>query len=138
MLGCKEQENTKPELKDIAELSNTVIGVSEKDGDVVTVTDQSILKAGQQLLKDTGLDIETKSYQMIEIDNKKYLRIFSTYNYVTTLELMVDTDNNLVTGNTACTSKVKASGEGCLPNGDYCTASKDGGDAEECVRTTTA
>lgn len=84
----------------------------------------------------------SKSANVLEIEDKKYLRFYSNGGKVSTLELIVNENGKVLLGSTICESTACASGGGCVPDGLYCTSCKipgagpqhPGGD---CKRTTT-
>lgn len=104
----------------------------------VVVSKQDILKYAEVALKDTKLNLIPQDYQIISENGKKYLRILSNDNYVSTVELTLE-GNNYKVANTVCTSTVCASGGGCIPDGNYCTPCKfsNGLPSSDCTRTTT-
>ena len=111
---------------------------AEENGSLkLLVTENSILKSAKRFSTKIGQEINPQSLSIETINGKKFLRIFNEDNTVSTVELMLDDLNIYSTGGTICKSKPNAPGEGCVPNGEYCTpTSKGTGSGEFCERTT--
>jgi hypothetical protein len=145
MLASCEKENGNTNLKvvDIETLAESKIG-KDFDGEFkFTATEASILKAFDVLLNThNDKPLIPESVKVETIDSQKYLRIYSKNNFVSTIRLILDSDNNYVTQNTVCTFAAYASGGGCIPDSDgvYCTPCKigvNGNLSGDCSRTTT-
>lgn len=114
------------------------IGI-DKNGDFeFIVAENTILKAVREYSMKFDLNIEPQSIKVIDLDDKKYLRIYSKDDYVSTVALVLDNLNNYRVDKTVCTSIACASGGGCIPNGSYCTECYgSNGLKGDCKRTTT-
>ena len=121
-------------------LTNSPIG-ELVDGKIkIEVSKAQILNAFENFISQNHLENEKPlDVKVITLDNKKYLRIYSEKNEVSTLELIAE-NNVLRTGSTVCTSTACASGGGCVPDGQYCTECRTGVNGSlkgDCTRTTT-
>jgi hypothetical protein len=105
----------------------------------VVVAKEDVLLYAEEALKDSGLNLKPKNFKIIDENNKKYLRIYSNDNYVSTVELTLENGVYKV-AKVVCTSQVCASGGGCVPDGEYCTPCKysNGASSSDCTRTSTA
>lgn len=114
------------------------IAVSKGTDLEVVVEKVDVLFYAEEALKDTGFNLKPKDFKIIDQNNKKYLRIYSNDDYVSTVELILENGSYKI-AKTVCTSKVCASGGGCIPNGDYCTACEyaKGTPSTDCTRTRT-
>lgn len=119
-------------------LTNSKIGF-EKDGEIVLgVSNGLIMKEFKKLVTKSGLELKLQSFEVVSIDNNKYLRFYSEGDNVSTIALIKDDNGNYRTGSTVCKSKACASGGGCVPNGLYCTECKwPNGNPGDCERITT-
>jgi hypothetical protein len=129
----------KVELKKMVSFEDAEVGVLQDETPVILVSKKQILMFAEETLKDTKLNLKPFDYKIIDENNKKYLRIYSNDNYVSTIELVVTDSNVLRTGKTVCTSTACASSGGCIPDGSYCTPCIDPrtqGQPGDCVRTT--
>ncbi|MDO5656665.1 MAG: hypothetical protein Q4G27_11065 [Flavobacteriaceae bacterium] len=114
-------------------INQGIIGKYTNGQIVLDYSSDDMLEIFEQDLMDIYNETKPVSVKVIEINNKDYLRFFNNDETVSTIELF--TENNIVyTGKTVCTSKICASGGGCIPDGEYCTKCEKL--AEDCVRTT--
>lgn len=113
------------------------IGIVENGEFKITVPDEEIMRAAKKFSDKFKLELNPISVKVIEIDQKKYIRVFSPDNYVTTIEIISD-GSSLKLGETLCSSTVCASGGGCVPDGQYCTKClyANGANSGDCSRTT--
>lgn len=133
-LKPSSSENVSSEMGDF---TYSKIAVEENGTLKLLVTENSILKSAKRFSTKIGQDMNPQSLSIETILGKKFLRIFNDDNTVSTVELTLDNANLYSTGGTICRSKPNSPGEGCVPQGEYCTpASKGTGSDEFCERTT--
>ena len=143
IVSCDNETDNIQESSDVTNekmdsFINSNIGIDKNGQFEFTVAENTILKAVKEYSNTFDLDIEPQSIKIIDIDAKKYLRIYSKNNYVSTVALVLDNQNNYRVDKTVCTSKACASGGGCIPNGSYCTECYgSNGLKGDCKRTTT-
>tara|TARA_R110002051_G_C8500837_1_gene464737 strand:- start:137 stop:643 length:507 start_codon:yes stop_codon:yes gene_type:complete len=124
----------------------TLVGskiATEKNGKIIlNVSDERILETFKKFNTTNNLQLEPKSFKVINVDGNNYIRFYNKNNQVSTISLIKGNDNYYTTGSTVCTSTACASGGGCIPNGDYCTKCRPegtppGSPDRDCTRTTT-
>ena len=126
-------------LPSVDEISLTTVGVLHKGSFEFTVSEASFLNALTAKARTLGLQLTPSSLKIIEIGDKKYLRVYSNDNFVSTFALDLDEAGIYSTGATMCTSQTTY-GEACLPEGMQCKKFIDEyGDTSEadCIRSTT-
>lgn len=116
-------QDHKPE---VVKFHGSEIGMMENGKLVFNKSKKSILKSFQNLPGIAELKLTPERLEVVEIDGKSYLRIYSNNNYVSTTEIIMGDPNSKFhpiaeIGGTTCTSTDCASGGGCIPEGDYCT-----------------
>ena len=146
--SCETEDNNKDTNVSVMDLEldfdhliNRKIG-HEVNGEVkLGVSKDKVMSAFKDFVLKTDLDLEPESFEIISIDNTNYLRFYSKNHQASTIELIIDTDNQFRTGTTVCTSSACSSCCGCVPNGTYCTKCKPQGNDSpiegDCKRTTT-
>ncbi|MEO0468642.1 MAG: hypothetical protein AAF206_03405 [Bacteroidota bacterium] len=110
----------------------------------LTIEQGAILAAAQEIDVVQRLQLIPQEAKITEIDGKHYLRIFSSEDYISTMELIADPASPLgfVAADVICSSSDCASGGGCIPDGQYCTKCVVGQDwwgndkYGDCDRTT--
>lgn len=113
-------------------ITNNDVGYIQ-DGKVeLGVSDEKILSVFKDFIEESNLEFETKSFEVITIDDKNYLRFYGKNNMASTIALVKGDNDILKTGKTVCTSDYCASCCGCVPDGLYCTECPG-----DCKRTTT-
>lgn len=137
----ENKKETKIEApKQMKSLTNSQIGSEENGKLKLFFNEEQLLQVAREFILLNDLDIEPEYVNILEIDQKKYLRIYSKNDFVSTVELLLNTSTSTYwTGNTVCTSSQCASEGGCLPNGDYCTECRTGVDGNlkgDCKRST--
>lgn len=95
----------------------------ENDEKTISVSNSKLIETFKEFVAENNLKIEPLYHKIESIDGKNYLRIYSKDNYVSTVDLIKTnlTNRQITIGKTVCTSKICATGGGCIPNGDYCT-----------------
>ncbi len=137
-----EKQLKAAKLEKMSSFQNAEIGIIEDGNLEILVSKNQILTFAKEALKDTKLNLKPIDYKVIEVDNIKYIKIFSNDNYVSTAELLINENGVLKVGKTVCTSTACASGGGCIPNGSYCTSCTPPNapglpGSGNCTRTTT-
>ena len=150
IFSCENSEtsNESAALKldsDFTKLTGSVLSFTEQ-GVEVTVSDSKLMSTFKNFVIQNDLDSEPLYHKIVSIDGKNYLRFYSKDNYVSTIDLIEtnsETGKKIIElGSTVCTSEACASGGGCVPNGDYCTAcippntQPGSGITGECKRST--
>ena len=145
--SCENDRNdvvaSTSKLINIEKFTETEIG-NEVNGEFhFTATKTSILKTFKDLVQvdSENRPLEPQSIKIETIDGKKFLRILSKNNYVSTVELVLKPNYKYYTQSTVCSSTACASGGGCIPDGSYCTPCRVGINGSlrgDCTRTTTA
>ncbi len=138
-----EKENTNLETFNFDSLTKSKIAV-EKNGKLeLNVKKENLLNAYKDFNETYGNDVKVKSFKLIEVDSKPYLRFFNEDETVSTIAINKTENGYYVTGTTVCKSKKCASGGGCIPNGEYCTKCRPEGTPPgapdgDCERTTSS
>lgn len=143
--GDSTQDNSAADFNNIklekmTAFQNAEIGILKSDEVKILASKSDILSLAKEDLKDTGLNLEPYDYKIENINDVKYIRVYSNDNYVSTAELILNENGVYKVGKTVCTSKACASGGGCIPSGNYCTGCTPPsapGVSGDCVRTTT-
>lgn len=120
------------------ELTNSAIGYDNEGKVELGVTGQKIMETFILYSKFHNSELTPKSFEIIEIDELHYLRFFSEDDIVSTIALVKDENDQYVTGRTICETVRCASGEGCIPDGEYCTKCEINGTLGDCKRTTSS
>jgi len=140
--SCEEKfrfTSSTEELPSVDEISLTTVGKLHKGTFEFTISQTSFLNAFSGKARTLGLQLSPSSLSVIEIGDKKYLRVYSDDNYVSTFALNLDDAGVFSTGATMCTSQTTF-GEACIPEGMQCKKFVDEyGDTSQadCVRSTT-
>ncbi len=119
------------------EITNSTVGYENNEEVIFAVSKELILEKFIEFAKENNIDIIPTSFEVIEIEGKKYLRFYGDHT-ASTIALFKDRNNKYITGSTICTSSACAFGGGCLPEGKFCTACKPKeGNSYDCLKTTT-
>ena len=136
--SCQSEDR---EITDTTDSSNKIeslnlseIGTKKGNDIVLNVSKEMLLEVFRADSKRYMLEINPVSCKIEKINEKDYLRFYNEDDTVSTIELLVDRNGNVTTGSTICTSKICATGGGCVPDGQYCTKCEAAG--EDCLRTT--
>lgn len=132
--GDNEITNTTDRSNKIERLNLSEIGTKKGNDIVLNVSKEMLLEVFRADSKRYMLEINPVSCKIEKINEKDYLRFYNEDDTVSTIELLVDRNGNVTTGSTICTSKICATGGGCVPDGQYCT--KCEAEGEDCLRTT--
>lgn len=142
--ACEEEQAVDPsnnsvELTKVIEfnnLTNSTIGF-EKDGKVkLQVSDERIMSIFRKFVSMYQVELKPRSFEVLKIGENNYLRFYSDNDQVSTIALLKDENNEFQTGSTICVSKASDTGDGCLPDGLYCTKSKVSESKDDCKRIT--
>lgn len=145
-MSCENENNSNVvnnyEFEDtFKSIIGSKIGIFDNGKINLKVPDEKILKSFNDFNLKYDINKNYSSLEVFTVNDKNYIRFFSDDNYVSTVALLLDDNNTVITGNTVCTSEACATGGGCIPNGDYCTPCKPQGDDSpavgDCKRTTT-
>lgn len=143
--ACQTEDNKEEAVSsnlettfEFKELTNSAIGI-EKDGKIeLRVSNEKLMSTFTKFTKTHSPDLKPVSFEVLEIDNKSYLRYYSEDNMVSTIALIKGEDNQYRTEGTVCETRACASGGGCVPDGLYCTECTIGGGLPgDCKRITT-
>jgi hypothetical protein len=119
-------------------VGNTVAYLDSNNAIKLGVSNTEIMKSFNNYSNMLDLGFKAHSLELLEIENKHYLRFYNDDKSVSTVALINDklTTNTMKIGGTVCTTISCANCCGCVPNGDYCTdCTLDSGD---CKRTTSS
>ncbi|MEO0468643.1 MAG: hypothetical protein AAF206_03410 [Bacteroidota bacterium] len=142
LVACQQEQLDIPTESDSifnSQVANVVDGKLK-----LSIEQGAILAAAQEIDVVQTLQLVPHDAKIEEIDGKHYLRIYSSEDYVSTIELIADPSNPLsfVAAEVVCSSSDCASGGGCIPDGQYCTKCITGQDwwgndiIGDCHRTT--
>ncbi len=123
----------------VARFTYQAVGVMNNGKFRMTADRSDLLKAFKL---NEGKDLAPESIIFLEDNGKMFLRVYSSDNIVSTVQISLNPDTGFVqTEGTICESSACATGGGCLPDGDYCTECKPLPNSEvkgDCKRTTSS
>ena len=97
------------------------IAIEDKGKVSLNFSDEIIMNSFKKFNSKMELGLEPERFEVINIDNKNYLRFYSKKKQVSTIALVQLDNKRIVLGETVCTSIACATGGGCIPDGSYCT-----------------
>ena len=97
------------------------IAIEDKGKVSLNFSDEIIMNSFKKFNSKMELGLEPERFEVINIDNKNYLRFYSKKKQVSTIALVQLDNKRIVLGETVCTSIACATGGGCISDGCYCT-----------------
>lgn len=125
-------------LGKMKELTDSEIGINASGKFKLSVDEKSIVTSAKEFYSMYNLGYEPINAKIVKIENKMYLRIFNKDNFVSTIELVLNSDNHYKTAKTICTSQTNLGG--CVPVNNACMPTNNTSKSSNlnCSRTTTS
>lgn len=149
-ISCDKNEQIPNELKSVDFSSKGFVGTKvayKGDNSVkLAISNDELISSFTAYSSKYDLDKKGKSFDILEIEGKYYIRFTNTDDSISTVALLNDSSkfkkeknkignfNLMYIGETVCTTEACAACSGCIPDGNYC--SNGTLDARNCTRTT--
>ena len=150
LFSCNSEEQTELSNEEFSssELIGAKVAYKNEVGEVVLgVKQDELLNSFNKFSKKVKLNKKAKSFKVMEIHDKEYIRFFNEDGSVSTIALLYSSNKFkesfsqsksphklMYVGETVCTTEDCSACCGCVPDGNYCTNCEL--NAMDCKRTT--